>query len=89
MTETLEQIALRIDTTLTNEGKTAISAAYAIEFAKRLVDAIGAQEPAEYRYKFHDTFSNGFVWKLRPTYNGQDPIETQPLYAAPKLGEVK
>lgn len=89
MTETLEQMALRIDTALTNEGKVATSAAYAIEFAKSLMEALGAQEPVAYRYKFHDPFSDGFVWGLKPTYNLQSPIETQPLFAAPKLGEMK
>jgi hypothetical protein len=38
-------------------------------------------EPRQYLYKFNSEFGNGTFWSNRPTHNGQNALESIPLYA--------
>lgn len=52
------------------------------EYSKRLVAALGAQEPRAYLYKYLNAF-NDTVWTTDPRWDNKIPLETSPLYAAP------
>jgi hypothetical protein len=39
-------------------------------------------EPASYLYKFNSAFGDGPFWSHRPTHNGNDALESVPLYRA-------
>ena len=41
-------------------------------------------EPRSYLYKHNSDFGNGTIWSNRPTHNGQDALESLPLYARRK-----
>ena len=38
-------------------------------------------EPRSYLYKFNSEFGSGTFWSNRPTHNGQNALESIPLYA--------
>lgn len=38
-------------------------------------------EPRSYLYKFNSEFGDGTFWSHRPTHNGQNALESIPLYA--------
>lgn len=41
-------------------------------------------EPRSYLYKHNSAFGYGFIWSHRPLHNGQDALESLPLYKAKK-----
>lgn len=105
MTETLEQIALRIARDmpefLWEEGcphESGVVKSEVVEFAKRLVEALNAQEPVAWadNSAIHGRVGNCAsaaakeYWE-RSGWADRAMAERlkNPLYAAPKLGEVK
>lgn len=83
MSETLEQIALRVAKEVTNELELSPSDVRVFqEFARRLVAVLGAQEPVAWAYtinKSHSVFSAEC-----PPADAYDDGTLFPLYAAPE-----
>ena len=48
-----------------------------------------AAEPVAWRYLYHDAYGRDLkVWRYKPRWHGMEPIETQPLYAAPQPAQA-
>ena len=42
-------------------------------------------EPRTYLYRHNSAFGDGAIWSHRPCHNGQDALESLPLYKARKV----
>lgn len=75
------------------EGGDAAGNEFALKLDERiklLADRAPDSAPVTYRYRFNDPWTGNHVWRHKPDrWNGQDPVETQALYAAPQPSVVK
>jgi hypothetical protein len=56
---------------------------YARAIETAVIAKLTEQEPVSYQYKHNSAFGDGVFWSHRPSHNGQDAIESMPLYAHP------